>query len=495
MGESSGVNLSRKSVHGLVWLACNSVSIRLITFGNQVILAWLLEPDAFGLISIAYAIVAFASLAQQNGLDRILIANQNRYESNATPAFWILLLFGILTGGLLWVVAPLAAAVYKNSALTHIIWVLAIATPFDALKLVPQSKLSIDLRFDAIAVVNMLTVLAQSLLTIFLAYIGFGALSFVLPLLFVKPVVALGLFMVVRPPIRMGLEIDKWLPLLQNSLWIILSSMLAKVVQQGDYLIIGASFSTATVGLYYMAYSLSMQASQLVTASIQGMLFPVLSKLANDHDRLMSAFYRTISISMLIYMPASVLMAVTAEPVIQLLFGESWTPAILLLQILAVGMSFRILGAACWALLNAQAKFKRITQLTALESILFVSFAFVGVQFGVVWFTVAVALFYATTPLLAMPYALGFNSETFKVVMNISIIPTVVSTTASAVVLVAFTCFPTSDSPWVYIGMIITAASIFLAILISSLYFVKPFLRAELVRLLRFAKVPLGSAA
>jgi PST family polysaccharide transporter len=162
-------SLTDYSLSGFSWLAGRTVITRVVQYGGQIVLAWLLEPKAFGLIGMAYSIQAFATLVQQSGIDKVLVAKQDHFEELANPGFWGALATGLAAAGLMALSAPIAADMLNSPDLTELLLILAVATPFKTLWLVPQSRLSIDVRFDLKTIVNTGATIAQMGLAIILA--------------------------------------------------------------------------------------------------------------------------------------------------------------------------------------------------------------------------------------------------------------------------------------------------------------------------------------
>ena len=55
-------------MHGFLWMFSKSVVTRAAAFATQIALAWLLEPEDFGVIGLAYAIQGFANIVKSSGV-------------------------------------------------------------------------------------------------------------------------------------------------------------------------------------------------------------------------------------------------------------------------------------------------------------------------------------------------------------------------------------------------------------------------------------------
>ena len=460
-------SLTDHSLSGFSWLAGRTVVTRIVQYGGQIVLAWLLEPKAFGLIGMAYSIQAFATLVQQSGIDKVLVAKQDEFDELANPGFWGALATGLVAGGLMFVSAPIAADMLNSPGLTEIILILAIATPFKALWLVPQSRLSIDLRFDIKAFIDAGAIVLQMALTIVLAMQGFGAQSFVLPLLLVNPLIAAVLYALTRPPLRWTPEFTKWPGIAKASGLLILAAVFNKAVFQGDYLILGAVYPEDTVGLYYMAFALSVQPIMLLANNVTNTLFPILSTLKDEWRRQRDAFVRAARVATVITVPASFFIAATAEPIVKLFLDSEWIEVVPILQVLAIGMALRVLEGMTYAFLNAQKRFRTIAGLALVRCILFFGLAVASVSFGVEWFAMGVAVAYFADSLLQIHVSLRFSWRSVQSVLRIIGLP-MISSACAAVLSFLFHKHVVIDT-WLWnLASILVGGVIFLAVVLGA---------------------------
>jgi len=477
--KSSSKPLGDSLLNGFTWLAGRTVFTRLVQYGGQVVLAWILEPKAFGLIGLAYSIQTFAALVQQSGIDKVLVAKQGEFEKLANPGFWGALTTGLTAGTLMAIAAPIASDLMNSPELAELVWILALATPFKALWLVPNAWLSIDLRFDTKAIVTAASVFAQMLLTIVLATGGYGAKSFVLPFLVVNPITAVGLYALTRPPIKWSLEVSKWPGLAKASGFLLLATVFKKIVFQGDYLLLGWWYPEDKVGIYYIAFSLSVQSVMLLSNNVTNTLFPILSKLKEDSKRQVNAFLRTARTAAVITIPVSFLLAVLAKPLIRLLLDARWIPAIPILQILAIGMALRVLESMAYAHLNAQGRFRTVASVTGLGCLVFIGLSLGAVMHGLEWFAVAVASAYLLNSLLYTLVALDISMQSFKEIVRIVSLPLVSSVTAGFFSLQLQGAVPLTISWNVFV--IASTGFIFLVTVTGFTYFLDQDLWSEIV--------------
>lgn len=419
---TSPKSLKSDATSGFFWLFGQSIVSRVVTFGSQVVLAWILSPEAFGTIGLAYSVMAFATVFQEGGVSRVLIAEQNQFGKLSNSAFWLSVVFGLATGFVVAAAASFVGAAYDSSELPGLLWVLAATLPLQAVRSMPDAALSIDLRFGTRTKLGVLELAGQQLLTVAFALMGFGVYSFVLPVMLVAPVVTYLFFR--KSGFRPGwLEVRHWPELLAPSGQLMIAAVLAKIVDFGDYLILGSTFDKATVGLYFLAYTLSVQGVMLVVNSLGNMLFPVLSRLRQEPERQRDAFMRIARIGAGVAIPFSLFVAFNATPIVHTLYGTQWHGAATLLMILSLGMAFRVLSAATFSTLNAQGRFHLVVWNNGLRAVAFGVLAVPAVSLGVVWFACAVALTYVAEAVIGLYLLTGVIGDTFRSLRAIVNVP------------------------------------------------------------------------
>lgn len=367
---------------GFFWLLSQALGSKLVTMVGQVILARILAPEHFGLIGLAYTVTAFASLIQQAGLREILIQRQVHFARWANAAFWMSLSLGCFAAVVMAALAPVAAWMYEDPRLIGLVLLLAATAPFTALDLVPDAKLSSELKFRYLAVVKWVTAVGTMALSIVFAYMQMGAYAFVLPVPIMTAIRLAMLWGAARPPVRKRMQIGRWRYLLNDSAMLLLANFFIMLTWQGDYMILGVMHDPKTVGIYFFAFSLSIQTMQVFTSNLAGVLFPALSRLQDDPVHQTGAFLRAAGMLAVIGIPLCLLQAALAGPVMSILFNSWWLPAIRVLQLLSIGMAIRLVASPGGSLLQAQGRFRTYLIINAINAIVFLGLVYAGARLG-----------------------------------------------------------------------------------------------------------------
>lgn len=356
--EAAAPNLTDSTAHGFAWYTAQTVVFKFASFAGQLVLAYLLMPEAFGLIMLATVVLNFAGLIQSAGLREVLVRRQARFDRWASPGFWMSMALGLAASAFMVIVAPLASRQFSDPALTGLIWTLALCPPLLSLATVPTAALQIQLRFRLLAVLTGVWNLSQLALFVLLAWMGAEAYSFVASRILGAAVYAGLVWWFARPTIRGGPRVRRWRFLIGDSALLFGTAVIYCIIAQGDALVIGSAFTTAIAGVYFFGFTLSLQTLHLVTSNLESLLLPTLSRLQEDPVRQARAFLRATRVLATVVVPLCLMQAAAADPVIRLVFQEKWYESIPVVQVLSLGMAFLTVAMPTGSMILAQGRFK-----------------------------------------------------------------------------------------------------------------------------------------
>ena len=369
-------------VAGTFWLLVQTVGSKVVMLAGQLVLAWLLSPEDFGLIGLAYTVLAFVTLLINPGIDVILVRRGRRFHLWSTPAFYFSLITGLLGCVAMILAAPVVAHFYKSPQLIGLLSVLAVATPIGSLMLVPTAKLRSEMRFGALSMINFLQSFLQTGLTLAFAAANFGVYSFVLPMPIVYAVVSAVLWIIARPKVRLRHPLQYWQHLIGDSTYIFGQRLLVTTVVQGDYIVLGTFFGAAIVGPYFFAYGIAVQSIRLTAGPMQLVLMAGLTRFTSHSLQQTQAALRATKSLVLFGMPLCMLQALVARPFLVGMYGDKWIEAVPLVQLISIGMAFDVATWPACSLLQSRGQFRTLFNWSSILAPAFFAFILVGAYFG-----------------------------------------------------------------------------------------------------------------
>ena len=165
--------------------------------------------------------------------------------------------------------------------------------------------------------------------------------------------------------------------------------------------LLGVFLPSSLVGLYFVANRLIASLSMLTFMSVNELCLPVLARLRTDRGRFDEAVYGTVRVTSLICLPAFVGLALVADPLVPLLFGERWSGAVGPLRLLAgLGIVPAWTAIAAQTLVAAGAP-ERATRINIRIALLLLLLVTPGAALGLMPATLGIMLAY----LAAAPFA------------------------------------------------------------------------------------------
>lgn len=376
-------SLTRQTAGGMLWVAGSAVVGRLASFGSQLVLGWLLTPEDFALYAIAVSATAFLWAIRNGGLREVLTQRGREYADLAPGAFRIALCCNLALALLLAALSPALARIFDAPALPPLIGIIALFVVANTPATILLARLSIDMRFSTLGKISSLSMTLRHLAAIAFALLGFGAASFVLPLLLVAVFDGGAYLLALRSwpqgglPVRMVLR-----QTLPAARWVMFGTFAAALLEQGDYLALGLLQDKHTIGLYFFGFQLSVAMESLFISGLQSVMLPAFTRLADQPERQRSAFLRSCGMISFLAAPICLGMAVAADPLIHLLWAGKWDAATPVFQLLLVSLFARLLAPLSLALAESRGHWRLRSLLMAADGLGLVTSAALGATLG-----------------------------------------------------------------------------------------------------------------
>ncbi len=355
---------------GMLWVSVGTVASKLASLGAQLVLGWVLSTEDFALYAIAISWSTIVLALRNAGTQRFLIQKGSSYDEFASICFKIALLFNGIGFVLLALAAPALSNLYESKSLNVIIWIIALSLPLNTASLIFQAKLSSELKFGKLTRINIWSALLRHGSMAVFALMGFGPISFVLPLILIAGFETVaGWYMVGAWPPNRRLTWQAMRGVLQASRWIMLTSLAGILVMNGDYLAISLLQTKETLGIYYFGFQLSFSLAALFTNGVEAVMMPAFSRLHNDQERQKVAFFKAVRILILGATLACFALVLAANPLVHGLWGGKWDSAIPVVQLLALSLPIKLVMPLCRTLMEGRGEWKLVSALLLADGI------------------------------------------------------------------------------------------------------------------------------
>jgi O-antigen/teichoic acid export membrane protein len=429
------MSVAKNTLRGVAWGALGSIIGKLAGLAAQFILGWILTKEDFAIYAIGISFSSIVSCLNNGGTQKILIQKGNEYNFLAWGIFNISIIFNVIILITLVIGAKPIAEYYQLPQLTLIISLLGLSVFLATPGFIFHAKLMGELRFRTTQILAICSHIIKHGSSVIFAYLGFGSLSLVLPLIVIAITDSILSGLVVKKlPLRRNMSYQEVLTILNSSKWIIASSLAASLVQNGDNLAISLTADKLTLGVYFFAYQLTFSFASLLGGSLQSVLMPTFVNFKSDIERHGSALLKASSILIIITSMASFSLLIVAEPIVDILWKGKWNEAISVIQILCFSLPFVILSSVSKASIEAMGSWKLVSLLSLFEGVSTVLAAMMGGLFGtLVDIASFVALIKIISSVVQLFFAIkGLNGNFIKIIwyifgvyiaVSISVIP------------------------------------------------------------------------
>lgn len=389
-------NLKGRTVSSAAFTLMSQGVQFVLNFVSIMILARLLTPTDFGLVAMVGTVVAFLRVFKDAGLSTATVQREGISHAQVSNLFWINVAVSSAITLALAAVSPLVAWFYREPELVPITIALALTFFLGGLSVQHAALLNRQMRFKAIAFIQIGALGAGVLAGLGLAWRGYGYWALV-GMQLTTPLVT----------VLLTWSVSRWRPQLPRrgsgtrslvgfGANLAASGFIYSVARGADGLLIGRFYGADPVGLYSRAGALLNRPMEQLLYPVGSVFVPVLSRVQNQPERYRRTFLRLYDAMALVSFLFTGLLFALAQPVTLVVLGAQWEAA----AVIFAGFTLAALGmplttAATW-LFTSQGRGRDMLLTSAwVSGISLVSFV-VGLPFG----PVGVALAYSGIGLL-----------------------------------------------------------------------------------------------
>lgn len=372
-----------RATAGAAWLVSGRLVARLIDLATLLLLARLLTPGDFGVVAVAMTLIYIVEAVLELPVGCVLVQMQKPERVHYDTAFTLGLLRGLVLAGVLCAVAWPYAVIFDDPRLATIVIALGLAPIMRGCVSPRLAHYTRELRFErdcAMIVIGKIASLAAAISTALLhgSYWALVAATVAGPSTMV-------LVSYLLAPYRPRLTLAE-LPVFKGFLgWLSAAQVVSAINWQCDRLFLGKLVGRSELGQFSVAGDLAGLPIQTLAIPIAAPLFPALSQVRAEPDRLQATFVAGIGAIVAICWPVMIGLAMLAEPLVLLVLGQQWSASIVLVQLLAVAGAFAVIAFPSGALALAMGRTKLVFQRGLIEFAVKLPAMFVaGLAFGLI---------------------------------------------------------------------------------------------------------------
>jgi O-antigen/teichoic acid export membrane protein len=338
-----------------------------------IVLARMLSPTDFGLLAMLLVFTNIGMVFVDSGFSAALIQKQETSLEDETTAFLVNLFVAALGVILLWVGADVVADFFHEPRLVALVqassWILLLG----AIGGVPDALLTQKMAFRARTKAQVISSVASGGVAIMAAMAGYGVWSLVLQVLISTGLRSACVWFLSGWRPRGGISVRSFRGLFRFGGFMFLSALLNATGVRLQSLLLGRLFDAGTLGYYSLAQSATRAPTSFIGTFLSRLGLPVFSRFSSDKQKLREALRQALELSMFVFVPIMVGLALAARPLIIGVYGPQWEAAAPIASLLALSGLLWPLHVLNLSALGAQGHSGRLFSLEILKSVVLVS--------------------------------------------------------------------------------------------------------------------------
>lgn len=327
---------TREAIKGISWIGAVRVTTRFISLLKNVVIARVLTPYQFGAFGIATLILVFAEIVTETGINTFLIQNKEETDKFINTSWIVSILRGLVIFSLIIIASPFISLFFRNPQSQFLLILISFVPLLRGFINPSVIKFQKELKFNKQFIYETSYLIIEAIFSIVLVLLTKKTEGLVYGMIISTVFQIFISFVIVEPRPKFVFERLLFRKVIGYGKWITMSTIFNYFYQHGDDISVGRILGSSPLGLYDMAYRISLVPLSDVADVISKVTFPVYVRISDDSERLRRAFLRTLGAVVIFTLPLGLLLFLFPAQIISLVLGDKWLPAAPALKILGI---------------------------------------------------------------------------------------------------------------------------------------------------------------
>lgn len=347
-----------------------------ISVASSMVIARLLTPAEIGVFSVTMVLLTFVSTVRDMGAGQYLVQVKELTTERIRAVWAVQLGFGLGLACLVLLASYPVSVFYKEPRMRDIMLLVALNYAINPFGSLTYAWLMREMRFESVALMRFSAGLTGALVSIGMAWRGYGPISLAFGSLSATAMNAL-VAVYFRP------KSFPWLPgigeikrVLAFGSKLTASSIVNVFANGAPELLLGKLQDITSVGLYSRSSGLLQMFHRLFVDAVSVVCLPWFAKQSRESGGFVEPFLKATSYVTAFGWSFCLAIICLAHPIINVLYGNQWDQSVDLARLLAVAMAFSVPAALCGTALlssGAATTIAKVTVINALQTVMFVA--------------------------------------------------------------------------------------------------------------------------
>ena len=345
--------LKEKVFSGLFWKLSERLGAQIVTFIVSIVLARILSPSDYGAIAMITIFITIANVFVESSFGKSLIQKKDADNIDFSTIFYFNIVFSIIMYLIVFFTAPFVANFYNMEILCPTMRVLGIKLILAGINSVQQAYVSRHMIFKKFFFSTIIGTIISAFVGIWMAYHDFGVWALVGQYLTNSFMDTIILWFTVRWRPILAFSFARLKKLFSYGWKILFADLVDTVYNELRNFIIGKKYTSADLAYYNKGKSFPSLVINNINTAIGSVLFPALSSIQDNKEKLKEVMRKSIKISTYIIFPIMIGLIFSANNLVIVLLTEKWLGCVIFLQITCAYLAFMPLHTANLQAINA----------------------------------------------------------------------------------------------------------------------------------------------
>lgn len=329
-------SLSQKAFSGVFWKFSERILAQLVSAVVAIVLARLLLPEDYAVVSVITIFFTFCNIFISSGLNTALIQKKDADILDYSTILYTNLLAALIIYIIMFFLSPVIAELYVQPLLVPVVRIMGLTFFINGVKAVVCAKVSSELKFRMFFWSTFIGTAISAVVGIIMALKGFGAWALVAQQMTNSFIDTIVLLFASKIHFVWKFSIERFKGLFSYGSKLLLAEIIDTAYEEIRPLVVGIKFSTTDLAYYNKGMQYPKLVNSTVSDTLASVLFPVMTKVQDNLDQVLSMTRRFIRVCSYVIFPVMLGLFAVSDNLIPLLLTEKWTPIVIYVKLFCI---------------------------------------------------------------------------------------------------------------------------------------------------------------
>ncbi len=325
-----------------------------------IVTARLLTPAETGLYSVASALVGVAQTLRDFGICSYVVQESELSAERHATALGIALALGCLMASVFAMTSGWVAAFFAEPQLQTIVLILCANFILVAFSSIGQAQLCRAMNFGAALRIGIVATSVHAITMVVLADLGYGALSMAWASVLSIAAQFIGYTIYYPKTVLTIPSFKEWRRVCNFGFFVSGGSLLQELSQRLPDIVVGRMLGFSAAGFYSRGNGLVNLFELAFMNGVAPVASSAMAHLNRNDQSMVNPYLKMLGLTTVVAWPFLGMLALLAQPMVHLAFGDQWLPAVPIAQILCFGTAIGLLGRLGMSMFTATGHVRRL---------------------------------------------------------------------------------------------------------------------------------------